>query len=115
MEDVPGVMARVNLPPDHKSACVTTIVDSRNGDLALEQGLAGNVAEPSLIGNIDSIVLVYDLSREETFTRLNNHWLPLIENFYHGKVGEILDVVHHHLTVVWADPCHRRRSQDGSI
>lgn len=38
------------------------------------------------IENIDSIVLVYDLDRVETFFRLENHWLPLIERCYGGKV-----------------------------
>jgi hypothetical protein len=35
---------------------------------------------------VDSIVLVYDLDRVETFFRLENHWLPLIERCYNGKV-----------------------------
>jgi hypothetical protein len=38
------------------------------------------------IENVDSIVLVYDLDRVETFFRLENHWLPLIERCYGGKV-----------------------------
>lgn len=38
------------------------------------------------IENVDSIVLVYDLDRVETFFRLENHWLPLIERCYAGKV-----------------------------
>jgi hypothetical protein len=35
---------------------------------------------------VDAIVLVYDLSREETFVQLEEHWLPLIERVYGGKV-----------------------------
>ena len=44
------------------------------------QGGAGTIE------NVDSIVLVYDLDRVETFFRLENHWLPLIERCYGGKV-----------------------------
>mmetsp|Transcript_41485 Transcript_41485/g.125676 ORF Transcript_41485/g.125676 Transcript_41485/m.125676 type:complete len:931 (-) Transcript_41485:133-2925(-) len=42
------------------------------------------------IENIDSIVLVYDLDRVETFYRLENHWLPLIERCYNGELPVIL-------------------------
>jgi len=42
------------------------------------------------IENVDSIVLVYDLDRVETFFRLENHWLPLIERCYGGKVRGLL-------------------------
>jgi hypothetical protein len=37
--------------------------------------------------HVDSIILVYDLDRVETFFRLESHWLPLIERCYQGKVG----------------------------
>ena len=40
-------------------------------------------------GNVDSIILVYDLDRVETFFRLENHWLPLIERCYNGEVRTI--------------------------
>lgn len=40
------------------------------------------------IENVDSIVLIYDLDREETFFRLENHWLPLIERCYNGDVSK---------------------------
>ena len=39
------------------------------------------------IGNVDSIILIYDLDRDETFFRLENHWLPLIERCYNGEVS----------------------------
>lgn len=39
------------------------------------------------IENVDSIILVYDLDRVESFFRLENHWLPLIEKCYDGKVS----------------------------
>ena len=130
-------MTRVRLPPDPHSFCVTTIIDSQSGDVALlqqyqyqqvqqqlqqqqqkqqqHQFFADDIrtagdesilllslptppqsestatpttsSSPSLIvDTVDSIVLVYDLDRMETFTRLENHWLPLIEQCYQGKV-----------------------------
>jgi GTPase SAR1 family protein len=39
------------------------------------------------IENVDSIILIYDLDRDETFFRLENHWLPLIERCYNGNVS----------------------------
>ena len=39
------------------------------------------------VNHVDSIVLVYDLDRIETFYRLENHWLPLIERCYNGEVS----------------------------
>lgn len=137
-EVVPGIMTRVRLPPDpHLSSCITTIVDSQGGDVALlqaavsrgvgmrrssegslqalleraqasssETGGGGAAATATAssppsserspppssggydaIDNVDSIVLVYDLDRVETFFRLENHWLPLIERCYGGKVS----------------------------
>lgn len=110
-EIVPGLMTRVRLPPSPDNSCVTTIVDSQGADAALiaavsamsmsspsSDSLAALLehAEPTTsrsqsqnmagIENIDSIVLVYDLDRAETFFRLENHWLPLIERCYNGKV-----------------------------
>lgn len=40
------------------------------------------------IENVDSIILIYDLDRDETFFRLENHWLPLIERCYNGGVSD---------------------------
>lgn len=37
---------------------------------------------------VDSIILVYDLDRVETFFRLEQHWLPLIERCFRGKVSQ---------------------------
>ena len=37
----------------------------------------------------DSIILVYDLDRVETFFRLESHWLPLLERCYQGKVSSL--------------------------
>ena len=35
------------------------------------------------------MILVYDLDRVETFYRLENHWLPLIERVYGGEVSRM--------------------------
>ena len=43
------------------------------------------------IDNVDSIILIYDLDRVETFFRLENHWLPLIERCYNGEVSLSID------------------------
>ena len=123
---VPGIMTRVRLPPDPHSLCITTIVDSQAGDVALQQqyqyqqqqqqqppfsditattrveppsstSLSPPETAPSsslLVDNVDSIVLVYDLDRTETFARLENHWLPLIERCYEGKVRQYLNVIY---------------------
>ncbi|CAB9517375.1 Mitochondrial Rho GTPase 2 [Seminavis robusta] len=42
------------------------------------------------VDNVDSIILVYDLDRVETFFRLENHWLPLIERCYNGEMPVII-------------------------
>jgi Ras family protein T1 len=121
-EIVPGIMTRVRLPPDPDSNCITTIVDSQGGDAALisaaaamslttgesssnslssylerasasESGAPRSASVATGIEHVDSIVLVYDLDRVETFYRLENHWLPLIERCYNGEVSSI-PVVH---------------------
>eukprot|EP00980_Cylindrotheca_fusiformis_P030464 scaffold24860_cov122-Cylindrotheca_fusiformis.AAC.5 len=114
-EVVPGIMTRVRLPPDPENAYITTIVDSQGGDVALSSAIAtmsipggasvgssaslsslrqsiSNNALNSLGGveNVDSIILVYDLDRDETFFRLENHWLPLIERCYNGGLPVIV-------------------------
>jgi hypothetical protein len=111
-EVVPGIMTRVRLPPDPENSCITTIVDSQGGDVALSSALAtmsiptGDSAASSAslsslrksissnalnnlggVEKVDSIILVYDLDRDETFFRLENHWLPLIERCYNGEVS----------------------------
>lgn len=48
---------------------------------------------PSAMGgieNVDSIILIYDLDRDETFFRLENHWLPLIERCFNGELPVIV-------------------------
>jgi GTPase SAR1 family protein len=39
----------------------------------------------------NAIVLVYDLVRSESFTRLEEHWLPLIETCFDGEVSSTSD------------------------
>ena len=113
-EVVPGIMTRVRLPPDPESACITTIVDSQGGDAALmsaattislssgstiaggsastlQHGLSNSASSNVGIDNVDSIILIYDLDRVETFFRLENHWLPLIERCYNGEVSLSID------------------------
>ena len=104
-------MTRVRLPPDPDSNCITTIVDSQGGDAALISAVAtmslstaGEEAQslkssstttnvrPNVatgIDHVDSIILVYDLDRMESFYRLENHWLPLIERCYNGEVSSV--------------------------
>lgn len=50
---------------------------------------AGGLNGTGGIENVDSIILVYDLDREETFFRMENHWLPLIERCYNGGVSVV--------------------------
>ena len=105
-------MTRVRLPPDPENSCITTIVDSQGGDVALSSAVATMAMPPGSnstgtanlssirkslsnntlnnvggVENVDSIILVYDLDRDETFFRLENHWLPLIERCYSGGVS----------------------------
>lgn len=52
-----------------------------------------SASRPSGMGgieNVDSIILIYDLDRDETFFRLENHWLPLIERCFHGELPVIV-------------------------
>lgn len=97
--EVPGVMTRVQIPPDPGIPCTTTIIDSQEADIALTEGLAiradtslASLKSSSLstsqisIDHVDSIVLVYDLHRAETFRRIEQHWLPLIQQYYQGRV-----------------------------
>lgn len=109
-EVVSGIMTPVRLPPsDPNDVAITTILDSQQGDKAL---LASRKSDGSLASllqksstseqpphqqqqykahkTVDSIILVYDLDRVETFYRLENHWLPLIERFYGGEVSIII-------------------------
>jgi len=53
-------------------------------------GGVNNSNSNDALQNIDSIILIYDLDRDETFFRLENHWLPLIERCYNGSLPVIV-------------------------
>jgi hypothetical protein len=102
-EVVSGIMTPVRLPPSEPNdVAITTILDSQQGDKALllqsksDSSFASLLQrteqqqqqqQPAQNKTVDSIILVYDLDRVETFYRLENHWLPLIERFYGGEVS----------------------------
>mmetsp|Transcript_20840 Transcript_20840/g.29852 ORF Transcript_20840/g.29852 Transcript_20840/m.29852 type:complete len:820 (+) Transcript_20840:58-2517(+) len=128
-EQIPKLLTRVHLPPDPLlSDSTTTIVDTHDGDTALQNALSlsasGNKDGKSSSGNesplssstpspspsididdkqsaesflastvfrnVDAMVLVYDMSREESFNRLEEYWLPLIERCYRGNIPVII-------------------------
>lgn len=114
-EVVPRVMTRVRLPPEPETQVVTTICDSTaddataalstvpsNDSLAFllspekqDEKKIPTKTEPNIVNNamepkVDCIILVYDLDRIETFYRLENHWLPMIEKYYDGEVPVIV-------------------------
>jgi GTPase SAR1 family protein len=62
----------------------------RSHDVADDTNVTTTTTSCHDIMNIDSIILVYDTNRDETFQRLEHHWLPLIETCYYGKVRLIL-------------------------
>lgn len=62
---------------------------------SLQKSLSQNTnANVGGIENVDSIILVYDLDRDETFFRLENHWLPLIERCFNGEVSSLTHSEH---------------------
>jgi hypothetical protein len=82
------------------------------------------------VEHVDSVILVYDLDRVETFFRLERHWLPLIERCYNGKVrtqlscvvanaGDMLNSTHYIevcITIAHEpDPSHCGGKQRGSL
>lgn len=130
-EQIPKLLTRVHLPPDRLlSDCTTTIVDTHDGDAALQNALSLSVSgskdressvdapvsgesplssstpSPSssfddkqsaesflastVFRNVDAMVLVYDMSREDSFNRLEEYWLPLIERCYRGNIPVII-------------------------
>ena len=69
--------------------------------LNIQRSLSSSLLTTTHVGgieNVDSIILVYDLDRDETFFRLENHWLPLIERCYNGEVRFRI-FIHHILTI----------------
>lgn len=63
---------------------------THNKDVAIIDKVERSVNFGGGIDHVDSIILVYDLGRMETFHRLENHWLPLIERCYRGKLPVII-------------------------
>jgi len=77
-----------------------TSTDSGVGGGYLMDSVERSVNFGGGIDHVDSIILVYDLGRIETFDRLESHWLPLIERCYNSKLpviiaGNKLDLLHH--------------------
>ncbi|KAL7547794.1 hypothetical protein ACHAWF_011059 [Thalassiosira exigua] len=54
------------------------------------ESIASLLATTGLFRSVDAIVLVYDLDRIETFHRLEDHWLPLIEECFGGDLPVIV-------------------------
>ena len=85
-----------------------TIDSIGDGDVVSELGSNGTLSDSAVGGgyipyhlessatfgggkdHVDSIILVYDLGRIETFDRLESHWLPLIDWRYNSKVSQII-------------------------
>ena len=67
------------------AAAVSTHHATTTADTSFEAASAA----ATMAEQVDSIILVYDLDRVETFFRLESHWLPLLERCYHGKVRDI--------------------------
>lgn len=66
-----------------------TSTDSGVGGGYLMDSVERSVNFGGGIDHVDSIILVYDLGRIETFDRLESHWLPLIERCYNSKVSGV--------------------------
>ena len=76
--------------PNSPSASVSIAPTTPGGSTYTALRSFSTSARPSGMGgieNVDSIILIYDLDRDETFFRLENHWLPLIERCYNGGVS----------------------------
>ena len=79
------------LVPQQPFSTTTGVEPSSSTLLPLTETLipiGTTTASSLLVDTVDSIVLVYDLDRTETFTRLENLWLPLIERCYERKVRQ---------------------------
>jgi len=72
---------------------MSSLVGVGGGDPQRQQPLSsgmGSSISTSVIESVDSIILVYDLDRLETFYRLENHWLPLIQRCYNGEIPVVI-------------------------
>jgi hypothetical protein len=78
--------------PDTGSSMSMSARTAMNMNTAMNTNTATDANANAAAGmdKVDSIILVYDLDRVETFFRLENHWLPLIERCYNGKVPVIV-------------------------
>ena len=82
-----GGSNRVDSDPSAVSGTVGLGTPGYSGSGAKRGFVEKSVNYGDGINHVDSIILVYDLDRIETFTRLESHWLPLIERCYNGEVG----------------------------
>ena len=55
-----------------------------------QESAAEILATSSQFRGVDAIILVYDLDRIDTFHRLEDHWLPLIDQCYNGDLPVII-------------------------
>jgi hypothetical protein len=81
--------------PSSPSASVSIAPTTPGGSTYTALRSFSTSARPSGMGgieNVDSIILIYDLDRDETFFRLENHWLPLIERCYNGGVSGYIPI-----------------------
>ena len=69
---------------------ILTLKEGESKKSTKGQPVPALLAPTSPFRNVDAIVLVYDLDRVETFYRLENHWLPLIERCYSAEVRSLL-------------------------
>ena len=84
------VSSSLAIPHTHHGVNVAdNVASSSTAAPGYAQKIGKAAAPVGPIENVDSIVLVYDLDRVETFFRLENHWLPLIERCYGGKVRDL--------------------------
>ena len=68
------------------AAATASATATKTPSAALLETAAANNKPYGMLDDVDSIILVYDLDRVETFFRLEQHWLPLIERCFRGKV-----------------------------
>jgi hypothetical protein len=78
----------MSIPTNSSNGVAPTTSKSASLSQTLRQSLSfTNLNHVGGVENVDSVILVYDLDRDETFFRLENHWLPLIERCYSGGVS----------------------------
>jgi len=74
----------------HQSQSQSKLQSQSSREGRIVSTTSASFARSTLEQRVDAIVLVYDLDRLETFYRLENHWLPLIEKCYNGEVPVIV-------------------------